>query len=418
MKALIIAPFWRQPGHVGVYRIDRFIRWLSAVGVEIVLIRAGSNNEVTKTNWGTEITIKDPLKMFPDPKPGATFPISNRKPNRFRRQLSLVVFNPDPTVLWSRRIVSHNLVLKHSSGVNWVLSSSPPESAHLAASVLAKRLNAQLIIDMRDGWLDEPCKPLLCTSRIQRWREGRLEGKILRQAHRIFVTSSVWKELLTARLHIVEDKVIVLTNGCPIINRTEKSEQAALNGNEKLTLIHAGRFTGSRHTQKVKCLLEPLYSEIKKLTIHGRVILIGSLEREDLNEIDCWRRLYNERNWNLELRSQVSREALFPLLAKANGLLLLSISNAAIPSKLFEYLVVKKPILAITPHNSSVWRICESNSSMYGFDPQMTDSDRRIGGFLNACQRKEHQFIIPEKFCESSLANIFLNELIQKYSLE
>ena len=411
MKALIIAPFWRQPGHVGVYRIDRFIRWLSEAGIQIVLVRAGNRNEVTKVNWGTEITIEDPLKMFPDPKPGATVPVSNRKPNRLRRMLSFVVFNPDPTVLWCKRIASHDLVLKHCNGVNWVLSSSPPESSHLASSLLAKRLNAQLIVDMRDGWLDEPFKPLLCASRIQRWREGRLEGRILRQAYRIFVTSDVWKELLTARLHIVEDKVTVLTNGCPIINRVEKRDYAVFNKNEKLTLIYSGRFTGSRQTQKVKCLLEPLYYAIKNTTIQGRVILIGSLEPEDLNEVDCWRSLYDERNWNIELRPQVSREDLFPLLAMANGLLLLSISNAAIPSKLFEYLVVQKPILAITLYNSAVWQISERISSVHVVDPQMPDSDRHICDFLSACQRKEHQFIVPAEFCESSLAKTFLKSI-------
>ncbi len=29
-KAIIFAPFWRQTGHEGNNRMDRFVRWLSA----------------------------------------------------------------------------------------------------------------------------------------------------------------------------------------------------------------------------------------------------------------------------------------------------------------------------------------------------------------------------------------------------
>ena len=46
-KIMIIAPFWGHPPHLGIIRVDRFVRWLSAQEVQIVVVRAGLGDEET-----------------------------------------------------------------------------------------------------------------------------------------------------------------------------------------------------------------------------------------------------------------------------------------------------------------------------------------------------------------------------------
>lgn len=63
-KAIIFAPFWRQTGHVGNNRVDRFVRWLVDEGYHIVMIRAGSADAIHDESWMQEITVRDRLGLY------------------------------------------------------------------------------------------------------------------------------------------------------------------------------------------------------------------------------------------------------------------------------------------------------------------------------------------------------------------
>ena len=176
---LIVAPFWRQAKNVGNHRVERYVRWLTACGFRVAIVRAGTRDAATQTGDGHEITVRDPLNLYPDTD---TSPTKPRKPNKMRRFLAYVMLNPDPSIVWARRAVTHSLVEKLAGETVCVMSSGPPDSSHVAASRIAERFGARFIADMRDGWLDDPLKPLLQKYRLQRWREGILERRVLTRA--------------------------------------------------------------------------------------------------------------------------------------------------------------------------------------------------------------------------------------------
>jgi glycosyltransferase involved in cell wall biosynthesis len=407
MRALIIAPFWRTAGHVGIYRIDRFVRWLSLAGVKITLVRAGSSDHVTTADWGTEISVADPLKLHPDESPGSAPRRPARKPNQWRRLLAYAVFCPDLAVLWAKRAARHSIVVEHAKNASFVLSSSPPESAHIAASLLAKRFSIPLIIDMRDGWLDEPLKPLLRSSRIQGWREGRLEKAILKQAERIFVTSSVWEGMLLERLPFVRGKVTVLTNGYPT-SASHTPIQAKRESEQPLTLVHTGRFTGSSLSRTPGLLLEPIYDAISNGFTKGEIVLIGALEASDLDAIESWKHRFRAKKWNLSVKAAIPRDEVLKILARADGLLLLSASRAAIPSKLFEYIAAQKPILAATPRESAVWQLSQKAPQLIPFDYQAPDAGAIVERFLRTARSGKMDPAVPNEFSEAHLSRVFL----------
>jgi hypothetical protein len=196
-RVVLVAPFWNRPGHVGVYRVERFLRWLEADGMSVVLVRAASEEWVTSRPWGVEIAVRDPFRFYPDRAPDHTAP-HTRKASHIRRAVALALFNPDPTVVWARCMARHPAVLAHASGADLVLASSPPESVLVGAARLADRIGAGFVADLRDGWLDEPDRVVLSWG----WRrrlEARLEARILGRAGAILVTSNRWKELLVKR---------------------------------------------------------------------------------------------------------------------------------------------------------------------------------------------------------------------------
>jgi len=356
-KAILFAPFWRQEGHVGNNRVDRFVRWLAEDGYNVVMIRAGSTDSERTTTWGKEITVCDHLGIYRDEILSTRALTLRRKPNKLRRALAEWLFNPDPTVVWARAAAKHPAVLSAMDGAAFILSSSPPESAHVGAWILSCRTSVPHIVDMRDGWLDEPLKPLLHSSALRRWLEGRLEARILRDAKAIQVTSDVWHELLCTRLPDLSSKVKVLTNGYPQhLPNTLPSERNPSGG--ELVLIHAGRFTGSRLTQFPDLLLEPLLQNLSLKPANGVIQLIGSLSANELKQIEPFKSRFKSIGWRIECLGSIPRDDLLALLPKADGFLLLSATYAALPSKLFEYIVSKKPIFSVVDENSAAFDLC------------------------------------------------------------
>lgn len=402
----MFAPFWRQPGHVGNYRIDRYLRWLAGDGFFVVLVRGGSIDRQIETEWGVEITVRDALGLFRDSgSPGESR--QSRKPNRARRWLATRLFNPDASIVWARIAAGSRRVRNAAAGSSFVLSSSPPESAHLGAARLASALRTRLILDLRDGWLDDPLKPLLRDSRVRRCREGRLERRVLRQADRIFVTSSVWKRLLEDRLPLARGKSVILTNGLPTADLIDVSTRATRPADEPIQLVHAGRFTGSRLSQKVHYLLEPLTLGLEAGGGPGEITLLGDLEEADLAEIEGLRPVFRAKGWTISLKSAVSRKEMMSILGKADGHLLLSASEAALPSKMYEYLALGLPVFAATPQSSALWEVGASLEQLFVTD--YTEPDTRVAkAFIDACRARDQTYELPVQFTEKVLRENFL----------
>jgi len=408
-KVMIVAPFWGNPQHVGCYRIDRFVRWLSEAGIKIVLVRAGNTDGVRETPWGVVLTVRDPLGIYQDSY-SEMHSQSTHRPKLLRMAAHLIL-NPDPTIVWAIRVIRHPEVLEYGKGAKWVLASSPPESVHVASSQLAKRLRADLIVDMRDGWMDEPMKPILHSFFLQRIIEGVIERHILRKANQIIVTSTIWKSFLQNRLSFTSEKVTVLTNAYPhikgIVNNHKKT-----NENNLLRLLYAGRITSSRPERRVEHLLKPLFSGLSKKDLRGKITFIGNLSHKEISELMSWDKTFKSIGWQVEIMKPVNRKHLLYIMKKVDGLLLLSISKASIPAKFFDYVFAQKPILTVTPKGSVVWEIGQRIRQMFCIDYQdMNNFDHGIQEFLEYCNDSDSICDLPFEFSEEYLKKIFLSSV-------
>lgn len=408
-KAVIFAPFWRMSGHVGNNRVDRFLRWLVADGYAVVIVRAGDSDSQHQASWGQEITVRDRMGLHRDTVPGVSIAVPSRKPNKFRRAVAYWLFNPDPTVVWARAAAKHPAVLQAMESAHFILSSSPPESAHVGAWMLSRRTGVPHIVDMRDGWLDEPLKPMLRTSALRRWLEGRIEARILRHAKAIQVTSDVWQELLARRLPDLRSKVRVLTNGYPL-HMPEPQRRSIKGPDEELLLIHAGRFTGSDTRRTPVILLEPLLENLSQKPAKGVIQLIGSLSADELKRIELFKSRFLAIGWRIECPGSMPREELLSLLPKADGLLLLSASYAAIPSKFFEYIATGRPIFAVTEKGSATWRIAEHLPQVSLIDISDKNNNQSNVTVLPTFYFSP-KFIICDEFSETALSMSFLEGL-------
>lgn len=408
-KVVIPAPYWGQPGHLGWVRVERFVRWLGEVGFDIVVLRAGSRDWVARRQWGTEVTVRDPIGFYADHAPGSLDAIPLRSKNLLRRYLSAVLLVPDPLVAWARRAASHPSVRQAVDGAQWVLSSSPPESVHVAAYRIARGTDARLMVDLRDGWLDEPTLPLVPTSRLQTARHRRLEARILQRSQRIVVTSEAWRRLLVERLPWTAERVAVLTNACPELPPSMGEDaRAAEDPNRPLTLLYAGKLFSSRRERRTEHLLEPIEGALRHASRAGRLLFVGNLDEDERAQLARWGQRLEGTRWEVEVRPPVTRDQAVRLMLAADGLLLLSSSSASIPAKLFDYLAARRPILAVAPRGSALWDIGEGLPQVTLVALGDTGSTGSVRRFVEGCRVSDVGYGPPIAFTEQHLRGEFL----------
>jgi hypothetical protein len=385
-SALIFAPWWQHEAHVGNLRLRRHVAWLREAGYRVTVVDSGLQYNLSEVDGLTKITIPDPLRMHVAPSSDAPAP---RKPNALRRWLAYAMLIPDPSIVWARRAMAHPVVRHAVRTSSLLMASSPPEAAFIACAKLSRRYGIPFWMDMRDGWLDEPLKPLLRSSAIQRWRERRLEAFCLNMAAVVTVTSDQWAEMLKKRYPQFSDKLHVVTNAAPA------SAGRTLPPSDSISLCYAGRLKSSRPERDTN----DLATVLAQLPRHSFSI-IGDLtpdERQDASS----------RGW--DIRPALRRTTLVHELSKESGLVLLSSSQGSIPAKFFDYLSAGRPLLGIAPRDSAAWVAMSHVPQAYAVDPAAPDV-AVIAAFVNAASQSEPTSI-PEMFTESAVRARFMEAL-------
>jgi hypothetical protein len=454
-KVLFLCSFWGEPGNVGMFRAERMVRWLYDAGFEVTVVRAGLYDRTESFEFGTVITIKDPLGMHgdmigdmpadkqgdmpvamptdrngdklrdiqvdrqteklanPTPVPKKPqFTRIQRAPNPLRRWLAYALLVPDPAIVWVRRAIKHDLVLEHAGTCGWFLASSPPESGFLGASALAKRFNGNFVMDMRDGWLDEPMKPLLRVSKLQQWREQRLEKRMVTQAHTIVVTSEKWREMLLGRYANATQKVVTITNAYPpdAPLKSEPFENPIPRLSDKLRFVHAGRLFSSRPQRKISYLLQPMLSYAANNPGEGEILFLGDLVLEEEHELLAWKNTFREYDWEIIRHPSVKPTVAAHVMRDSDGLLLLSASKGSIPAKFFNYVAAQKPIFAVTFDGSALQHEALSISQCIVLDyNRIEDYDDTFSKFVKHAKSDDNPFQRPPKFEETILRKVFLD---------
>jgi len=406
---LILAPHFGHPGHLGGLRTGRFQKWATRAGHPLIVVRAGSRDEERKHEWGRVITIRDPFRFYRDPdnefsetSDESRLPSKPRAANRFRQILAYLLFIPDPMLQWGRRVMSSPALRNLQTPPRWLLTSSPPESSLVIAARLARRWSAALLLDFRDGWIDESMIPLLNTSKIQRFRHRRLEKKTLLAARTIILSSDVWKHMLGLRYPELVSRMVVLTNACPSDFPSPKSVKGR---QKRLDLLYAGKIHSSRPERSCGQIFRPL---LKHLDGNGVLSFRGNLSRAEILQIKAFAPQMAESGWGVEVHPPLPRRKLWDEIAAADGLLLLSASRASIPAKLFDYLPSLRPILALVPRDSAVASL-KNQIPQLCLAPPGREAEG-IAAFLKAC-REGHHASVPEEMQEEYLRRVFLDVL-------
>jgi glycosyltransferase involved in cell wall biosynthesis len=258
------------------------------------------------------------------------------------------VLVPEPLVLaWVPFALPGALRLHGARRFDAVITTSPPESAHLIGRSLARR-GAAWVADVRDAWNFEPLRPPFPTG-VQRRLDERLERGLLGAADVVTCVSRPAADDLRSR---VGADVELVPNGWD----PELAPSAAAGGTggdgaarlldpDRVSLVYTGRFGSyGRDPRPLIAALRELAASEPKSAARLELVLAGPFTEEELKILRT-----DVAPARIAPVGSLPRPDALALQRAADALLLLaSPARSQLANlKLFEYLAAGPPLLAL-----------------------------------------------------------------------
>jgi glycosyltransferase involved in cell wall biosynthesis len=382
-KVLIVTYYWPPAGGPGVQRWLKFAKYLKEFGITPVVVCPKNANypildpaldqEIQQDIEVLRVPIFEPARIINRWIPKKSKSISSgmvntQNPSVLERILMSVrghLFIPDARKFWVNPTVKYlKKYLEQDPEIKLVITTGPPHSVHLIGHKLRQSRAVKWLADFRDPWTEIYYHKAL---NLMGWAQRRhlsLEQKVLESADRILTTSEPTAASFQLRTH---KPVSVITNGFDASD-FEGLSDSELGSKDKFRITHVGTLMEPRNPMVLWQALANLIANQKALK--GLESFAQDLEIELTGGIAPGV-LGSIKNNGLEKQlvqwPNCSHEQAIKAMARGQ-LLLLSERNEAdahhiIPAKLFEYLALSIPIIALGPPNGAIQPILEESQA-------------------------------------------------------
>jgi glycosyltransferase involved in cell wall biosynthesis len=349
-RVLILCYFYPPLAGGGVHRVLGFTRHLPAHGWECTVIAAGREDYwVTDESLETRIPASAEVIRVRGGSALSTW-LRVRRGDRGRRtgstyaglrRLSDWWLFPDAYAGWASRALSAASGRIAAGGIDAVLTTSPPDSVHLAGLALKRRFGLPWVADFRDPWVGLHFRNP--PTAWHRARHARAERAVLEGADRVLTASRTHLDTLGARsdARVPPERAIHLPNGfepeAPGANEVTADAEA-------FTLVFTGTLSQMSDTEVFLEALHELLARRPEARRRVRARMVGPYQAE-----------YADRATALGLTGIVTFLGTRPhaesraLQRGADALLLWKPRGypTMVPGKLYEYLDAGRPILGV-----------------------------------------------------------------------
>jgi len=263
---------------------------------------------------------------------------------------------PDPRMFWIRPSIKYLSKYLNENDIDAIVSTGPPHSMHLIALGLKKRFpDIKWIADFRDPWTDIDFYSKL---RLTKWadkKHRKLEKKVLTKADSVITVSPGCARDISK---IANRKIEIVNNGYDPADFEFAEDKL----DKEFTISHFGAFNKDRNPVHLWSILQKLAEEDNSFKANLKIQLIGQTDNTILESIrNC--NLYD----NVCIIEHLPHKKGLSLL-KSSQVLLLPLNNAPnvmgiLPGKMYEYLALKRPILAIGPTIADYAKIISETQS-------------------------------------------------------
>lgn len=394
-----------SPGSLRVYHFAKYLSEQENYKVDVVYCNNGYSSMVDRVQtWDfgniETIAVDDLINKnsFIENKTSA----DKINKNFLNSLLKAMVF-PDRDITWFLNLLKKNIKNKK---YDYIFCSYPNITNLIAGYYFSKRFNVDLIVDMRDLWVQD--LSFFNKNILRRFLERNIENKILKHAKKILTVSQFNAKQL---INIYGEKVSIVYNGFDdgkFKNLLVEEQQERIGG--KFRLVYAGSFyEGER---KVDCLFQAL----NKLKLDGVINknnfvfeVYGNKENYIADLIEQY-----QVNDIVEQKGLLGQKALFDEIYTAHLLLVVTrnqkISQGEMTTKFFEYIALGNPILCLSKINFEIVKVVEGIESASYID---LDDINEIEKFLKITVENYYKLgtvkrrEIDYSFSRNSMAEVF-----------
>ncbi|MFL1895618.1 glycosyl transferase family 1 [Aquimarina sp. 2-A2] len=363
LKVLIITYYWPPAGGPGVQRWLKFVKYLRDFDIEPIvycpqnpsypLLDDTLEKDIPKDITILKQPIFEPYRFAEVFSKSASTTISkgiivNEEKQSLIQKLLLYIrgnfFIPDARKFWVRPSVKYLDQYLQTNPIDILISTGPPHSVHLIAKELKKKIGLPWLADFRDPWTTIGYHKKLKLSKRAAAKHKKLESDVLSAVDRLLVTSyTTAKEFET----LTNNPISVITNGYDEYNYSD------VELDKNFTISHIGSLLSGRNPIQLWQALYDLTIEDEDFAKFFKLQLIGATSPEVLESLQAI-----GLSKFIEDKGYVSHQEALKLQKSSQVLLLIEIDSketeCIIPGKLFEYMVSKRPILAIGPKNADI----------------------------------------------------------------
>lgn len=281
------------------------------------------------------------------------------------RSVLMEVFSfPDHMLLWILFAISKGMSIYNMRGFDAIYTTSPPHSTHLAGLILSKITGKTWVCDFRDPWTLNAYREKKKWLRYGLYIERMLEKKVVKNATLVLTnTHANHDNLLKAFPRLNPQKVTYVPNGWEAFD----CKTDVLPKPEKLMIVHAGTFYPKFKPYALFHALHAWKTGNHNLDVpflgpnEIQIILLGNRSEQTAN-------IVKELNLSeiVDIRPWVALEEARKIMCHAD-ILWTSLgtgeeSATYIPSKIFEYIAAKRPIMGFFPKGEAKQIIEETGS--------------------------------------------------------
>jgi glycosyltransferase involved in cell wall biosynthesis len=367
-KVLIITYYWPPAGGPGVQRIVKFVKEMPNLGWQpLILTVKDPSSPATDENLLTQIpknirvyktATLEPFALYKyftgkdKNKALAKDTIIQHPDEKLSERISRIVranlFLPDARVGWIPSMVKQGLLIIKAEKPDIIFSTSPPHSLQIGAKRLAYRSGLKWIADFRDPWLEayweKDIKRIGFSSRINK----NLEMSVLKSADLITTVSDGICDHLRNK---TDNKIETIYSGFDIINEDQIKSNL-------FEIIYLGNMSKLQSPEPVFKAINLLSEDTKSLI---KIIFVGNVF-SGFGDL-----LKSFPDISVESKDYQPRDKMMNI-GKSGSLLLLinppaTYAKAVITAKIFDYLSLRKPILAIGEKDGSLEKLLEKTIS-------------------------------------------------------
>jgi glycosyltransferase involved in cell wall biosynthesis len=425
-KVLFISYYFPPLGMGGVQRSLKFVKYLPSFGWKPLVLTVKEINyffkdfslgeeipkeaEVFQTGSFDPLRISFLIKKLLKKKEGS-FKITGY--SFLKSKLLHLPFLPDNKIGWLPFALIKSLWLYRQSKFDLIFSTYPPLTSHLLALILKRVFQKPWVADFRDlrvGFEFEKHPTIL-----HKWVFEKIMKLTFRNADKIVTINEKIAERMMRDFKGLK-KVDVIYHGYDEKDFENKIPQE----NQKFTIVYSGTLSLDSNPEPFFKALSNFLQREDVLRTDVKFLHLGIGLGVDLDELIG---KYNLKEV-VETKGYLSHAEVFPYLLGTSVLLLLISdlrgSELVLTGKTFEYLRVKKPILAIVPENGVTAFLLRSLKITEIISPAKTETiEQALLKFYRKFKQGDLNSEVPEiqiekferKFLTSRLAKMF-DELV------